>query len=375
MSQITEMIATLQTAPYSEKKQFLEYLCRMAEADKRQISHEDRQAIIEMVFIEAEQMRRDIPAAASYKEKDLIFECANSLFGILWFLNGPPTNLPEEQQLKIKALATLIKQERHIETTLEEIFAQPTVTESDINRLLYWVKDCNDDYQRGKLLLGLGHQELGRLSEGAQQKLREYIASELRRLIAVNTEDAWNALEVLADVSRYFADEAIVYGLLELLGQGRNHISCYVVDTLCFLGEEVPQSAIDTLAADLEHAHFAYQTLQGVKKESLFPAAYSNPEYLAKSALVHWLTYPTELGNVPDEIELLGKVKFLFRKEPYYIFKFRSDSDTLDDENKNKWLVGWSTVNDGSFSHFDTLASLEGPTLDETLKRIKKTIK
>ncbi|MBE6957702.1 MAG: hypothetical protein E7447_00925 [Ruminococcaceae bacterium] len=375
MSQITEMITTLQTAPYSEKKQFLEYLCRMAEADKRQISHEDRNAIIEMVFAEVEQMRRDIPDTATYREKDLIFECTNSLFGILWFLNGPPANLPEAQQMKIKALASLIKQERHIETTLDEIFQQPSVTETDINRLLYWMKGCTDEYQKGKLFLGLGHQELSRLSEGARQILKEYMAAELRRLMAVDTEDAWNALEVLADVSRYFADEAIVYGLLELLGQGRNHISCYVMDTLCFLGEDVPQSTIDSLAADLEYAHFAYQTLQLVGKTSLFPAAYAAPEYLAKSALVHWLTYPTELGKIPDEIAMLGKIKFLFKKEPYYIFKFRSDSDTLDDENKNKWLIGWSTVKGDSFSHFHPLAAFEGATLEETLKRIKKTIK
>ena len=371
MPNISEMISKMAAAPYEEKKQFLQYFCQMAEHAKRQISKEDQQALIASAFEEAERMHRDIPEAASYKEKDLIFECANFLFGMLYFLDGPLPNLPEDQQLKIKALATLIKREKHIENTLEEIFAQPSVAESDINRLLYWLKDCNDEYQRGKLFLGLGHQQLSKLSEGARKLLKEYFASELHRLISVNTEDAWNALEVLADVCRYFADDAIVYGLLELLGQGKNHISCYVVDTLCFLGEDIPQSAIDTLAADLEFAHFVWQTLQGVKKEHLFPAQFANDEYLAKSALVHWLTYPTELGKVPDEIEYLGAVKRLFKK-PFHIFKFRSDSDTLDDESKNKWLIGWSDGQDGSFSDFDILP--DGEPIEQTLKRIKRRI-
>ena len=371
MSSIEEMIATIGAAPYAEKKQYWQYLCQVAEHNKQAIPKEDRQALISYAFESAEQMRRDISNAANYREKDEIFECANFLFGLLWHLAGPPTNLPEDQQIQIKALATQIKNERHLETTLNEIFDQRSVSESDINRLLYWLKDCTDEYQKGKLFLGLGHQELGKLNEGARQLLREYIVSELHRLMALQTDEAWNTLEVLADVCRYFADETIVYGLLELSAHKRNHINCYILDTLCFLGEDVPQAMIDALAADLEFADWAYQTLAGVKKESLFPAQFAEVEYLAKSALVHWLTYPTELGKVPDEIEYLGIVKRLFKK-PAYVFKFRSDSDTLDDANKNQWLIGWTDRDGSTFSDFEILPDDE--PLAQTLKKVKKRL-
>lgn len=371
MSQINEMIDQLKAAPYSEKKQFLQYLCQVAEHNKHAIPQEDQKALIGYAFEAAEQMRRDISDAESYRQKDEIFESANFLFGLLWHLAGPPTNLPEDQQMKIKALASQIKKEQYLETTLNEIFNQSSVSEADINRLLYWLKDCTDEYQKGKLFLGLGQQELGKLSKGARKLLQEYISSELHRLMALQTDDAWNTLEVLADVSRYFADEAIVYGLLELSAHKRNHINCYILDTLCFLGEDIPQEMIDALASDLEFADWAYQTLTGVKKESLFPSQFTNVEYLAKSALIHWLTYPTELGKAPDEIEFLGIVKRLFKK-PAYVFKFRSDSDTLDDENKNKWLIGWSDRDGRTFSDFEILP--EGQPLAQTLKQVKRRL-
>ena len=49
--------------------------------------------------------------------------------------------------------------------------------------------------------------------------------------------------------------------------------------------------------------------------------------------------YPTELGKAPDDIEFVGKITYLFKKDKYYVFKYRSDSDTLSDNLKNKWLI------------------------------------
>ena len=333
----------------------------MAEVAKRQISADDRQALMTFALEAVEQMRRDIPEAACYKDKDLIFECANNLFGMMWFLSGPPTGLPEEQQMKIKALAMLIRKEQYIETTLDALFEQPAVTEADINRLLYWAKECTDEYQKGKLFVGLGRQQLGKLNEGARRLLQEYMASELRRLMELDTEDSWNVLLILADVCRYFANEAIIYALLELVHTDHHRVACFAMDTLYFLGEDVPQAVIDTLASELEFAHFTYEILKTAGKSELFPTRYKDGEYLAKSALCTWLTFPTELGKMPDEIELLGKIKRFFKRDTLYIFKFRSDSDTLDDENKNQWLVGWHSSKNYSFSHFDRLSAFQSP--------------
>ena len=90
--------------------------------------------------------------------------------------------------------------------------------------------------------------------------------------------------------------------------------------------------------------------------------------------MVHWLMYPTELGKEPDEIEYIGKITYLFKKEVYYVFKYRSNSDTLDDNLKNKWLIGWSSEDGGTFSNFDEYALYEKNTIDATLKNIKKKL-
>ena len=162
--------------------------------------------------------------------------------------------------------------------------------------------------------------------------------------------------------------------LQEVLKQGYNNINYYDTDTLLSLGQNVPTETIVALAQNLEYANLTYGLLIKFKKQDLFPKECSTPEYLAKSDMVHWLMYPTELGKEPDEIEYIGKITYLFKKEVYYVFKYRSNSDTLDDNLKNKWLIGWSSEDGGTFSNFDEYALYEKNTIDATLKNIKKKL-
>ena len=67
-----------------------------------------------------------------------------------------------------------------------------------------------------------------------------------------------------------------------------------------------------------------------------------------------------------------GKVKYFFKKDVYHVFKFMSDSDNLGDDLKNKWLIGWSSVEGGTFSNFDEYALFEKASVKKTLKNIKK---
>ena len=146
------------------------------------------------------------------------------------------------------------------------------------------------------------------------------------------------------------------------------------MDTLCCIGADIPQPVIEALALDLEYANTTYHNLCRQGKVALFPAEYATEEYLAKSDMVRWLTYPTELGKAPDEIVYIGKIKQMFKKEIFHVFKYRSDSDTLGDDLKNKWLVGWSSDEGGTFSNFDEFAPFEMESTQKTLKLIKKKL-
>lgn len=376
MSKFDEMIETMKTAEYREKKQFLEYLVQVAERAKHQFSQQDKDALLTYAYGEVEAMLTDIPAAANYKEKAQIFECENFLLGLVMNLCASPAQLPQDKLLKIKALTELVDRERYIETTLDSIFEQPAITKTDINRLLYWVRQTTDEYQKSMLFLGLAHhqEEMSKLDGDAEKTMADYIAGEMRRLMELEGEDAWNTLELIADVSKYFADDNVIAALRDLLRLGRNHINAYAVDTLCGLGLDVPQPVIEALAWDLEYANTTYHILQRQGKTALFPAECATEEYLAKSDMVRWLTYPTELGKAPDEIVYIGKIKQLLKKEVFHVFKFRSDSDTLGEDLKNKWLVGWSSNEGGTFSNFDEFAPFEKESTEQALKLIKKRL-
>lgn len=376
MSKFHEMIETMKAAGYGEKKQFLQYLVQMAEREKHPFGPEDKAALLDYAYGEVAAMLTAIPEAANYKEKDLIFECEDFLLGLIMHLCVSPEKVPQEHLMKIKALTELVDRERYIETTLDSIFQQPAIETTDITRLLYWVRQATDEYQKSKLFLGLIHYQknFGKIREDAKAMLTDYIASELRRLMGLDSEDTWNALELLADVSKHFADETVISALQELVQLGRNHINVYAVDTLGHMGADVPQSVIDALARDLEFANITYGCLQRQGKTDLFPAECARSEYLAKSDLVRWLTYPTELGKVPDEIVYIGKIKRLFKKEVFHVFRFRSDSDTLGDDLKNKWLIGWSSDEGGTFSNFDEYAPFAQGSTEKTLKLIKKKL-
>ena len=62
------------------------------------------------------------------------------------------------------------------------------------------------------------------------------------------------------------------------------------------------------------------------------------------------------------------------KKEDYYIFKFKSNSDNLSDDLKDKYLIGWSNNGGGTFSNFDLYENFEEKTIEKTLKKIKKKL-
>ena len=97
MSQFDELINNLQTMEYAEKKQFLEYLVRIAERASHQLTQADKEALLSYAYEEVDRMLQAIPNAATYKEKDIIFECEDFLLGIVMHLSGSPTNLPQDR--------------------------------------------------------------------------------------------------------------------------------------------------------------------------------------------------------------------------------------------------------------------------------------
>lgn len=381
MSQFDSILTLAKTEGYQSKKQVLGYLLHTLQTmqrEKKSLTEEDNTALLEFAYSEVDAFLAAIPNAASYKEKDLIFECEDSLLGLIMHLCPSSSQVPQDVFAKIKQLVKIVADERGFETCLDNMFRQDRIEEADVVNLLSMVKQIEDEYQKGKLYAGLLHykSDLTKLSPEAKAHITTYLTEEINRYLNQDhlTDDCINSLEVAADISKHFADRTLLSLLNDLLKLGHNNINYYTANTLLCAGQDIPADTICSLAQDLEYADLTYSLLEKFHKQRLFPKEYSSPEYLAKSDMVHWLMFPTELGKAPDEIEYIGKISYLLKKEVYYVFKYRSDSDTLGDDLKNKWLIGWSSKDGGTFSNFDEYAHFEKNTIDATLKNIKKKL-
>lgn len=378
MSRFDELITTGNNAAVHEKKQFLQYFLNVIQKSKGKLDSADKNAILEFAYAQVDAVAAAIPEAQTYKEKDQLFEIEDLTLGIIMGLCPSPAAIPQEKLMKIQSLVTLVEEERKIEMTLDSIFAQDSIQESDITRLLYWVKQTGDEYQRAVIYAGLLHyrDRIRFLTEGAKAKLSEHLHSELKRILGCEERsgEMLDALEMLADVCKLFPSEHTPSLMLELLELRQNRVSFYAIESLLALNQEVPQWVICELAQDLVQANLVYGTLTRYGRQAMFPTALANEEYLAKSDLVHWLTYPTELGQAPDEIEYIGKISYLFKKEVYHVFKYRSESNTLGDDLRGKWLIGWSSRDGGTFSNFDEFEKFDLGNTDKTLKNIKKKL-
>lgn len=381
MSQFDSILSSMKEDAYPAKKQLLEYtlhILQNLQKSRKPLDQADKTAILEYAYGEVDNLLLAIPNAASYKEKDLIFACEDLVLGLIMHLCPVSAEIPQNVLAKIQTLVETVAKERYIETTLDHLFKQEAIEEREVSHLLSLVSQTEDEYQKGMLYAGLiaYKDDISKLSNAAKALVTAHLTAELNRYLACDqrTADCIKNLELMADIIRYFADDAVVSLLYEVLKLGLSNVNFYITGTLLALGKSVPAETIVSLAHNMEYANLTYGLLKRTGKQDLFPKECSTPEYLAKSDMVHWLMYPTELGKAPDAIEYIGKITYLFKKEMYYVFKYRSDSDTLDDDLKNKWLIGWSSQDGGTFSNFDEYALFEKATIPATLKNIKKKL-
>ena len=378
MAIMNQIIGQVKEAKIEEKKQLLEYILNAMEKMPARFDKEDIAILKEYAEWEVENLIVLLCEAKTYREKDTVMACEDSLIGIIMHTYGQPDKIPDERKERITALVDLVQETRYLEDTMDQVFKQEEIEEAYASRIISFASECKDEYQRGRLYAGLAHykDKLGNMTEGARNLISGYISSELKRYLSMESlsEDCIESLEFAADVCKQYATDETAELLIKVMALGHSNINFYALETVYSLGGDVPQSVIIALANDLEYATMAYDTVKKYGKAELFPKELTDPVYLAKSDMVHWLVYPTELGKKPDAIEYLGKIKYFFKKEEYYVFKYMSDSENLGEELQNKWLIGWSNDDGGTFSNFDLLSDYEKGSVDKTLKNIKKKL-
>ena len=375
MSIVTQTIEAIrQTEKYSDKSKLLYLLVRNLSARKNKITSADRKAFSDFIFEEVETLLRQIPEAQSYKEKDFLFEYEDHLLNAVMACHPSADELSKAQKDHLEMLVNLVEKERVLENMINEIFAKKQNDPENVNYMLAMTKLAQDEYHKGKLYQGLIHYQrsIFRLPAESRDLIAAHIQSEMTRYIENPlTPDIENNLELICDVCRYFGKDRFAEPLKQVLWIGNTSVRFYAVATMLVFDCEIPQSIICELATDMEYATLTYGLLKRYHKEKLFPAEYAYAEYLAQSDLIRWLTYPSELGKLPDEIEYIGRVR---KGGFYYIFRFRSDSENLNDELRGEWLIGWSGPHGSTFSNFDAYNDYAQESTEKTLKHIKKKL-
>ena len=374
MTELESMIAVMNgVTSINEKNQFVSYFANMASHST--LGKKERDILTTLAERELSLLLSALEACNTYREKNDIIGYANNLMNLALALYHEPTRIPPSLLTAVMQLSPVLKETRFLENEIDAIFEKDTVNVGEIEHLGETLATVTDEYQRGLLWSGCLHyaEKLSVLPADSKAAFHQLFVSEFSRLFTLTlTEDVLGAIEVAADLMKYSLSDDTVSLLHKAIALGEAGISYYALSSLLEVSTELDLATVAFLANDLEYAALTYALLKDHGKASLFPSELATPEYLAKSDLVHWLVYPTELGKQPDEIEYIGTT--VIEKIPYYFFRFRSDSDTLDDDVKGKWLVGWSADEGNTFSDFELYDDFADKSPEKTLKKLKKHI-
>ena len=137
-----------------------------------------------------------------------------------------------------------------------------------------------------------------------------------------------NRAALLLDLFSCLSIETVEFDLRDATSFRDARLAYFGAVSLLKHGKGVSADALKAVAASPEMRGSLYEELKKTHKIDLFPRRYLTQEAFAESEMVRWLVYPTELGRVPDEIELM-KVVSADTREPdgildYYVFRFRT---------------------------------------------------
>jgi hypothetical protein len=151
-----------------------------------------------------------------------------------------------------------------------------------------------------------------------------------------------NRASLLLDLAGYLPGAEATRDLTDALAFRDPRLVYFALTSLLQNEADLPPAAIATVAASPELRNHLYEKLKEPDQEQKMPARYRTQAAFAEAEMVRWLVYPTELGRVPDQIELKKVVSIDAGGKDgaldYYLFRFR----TLPGHwaAKDGWMAG-----------------------------------
>ena len=130
----------------------------------------------------------------------------------------------------------------------------------------------------------------------------------------------YSDLEVIVDMSCYLNDETIKALIDNIDKLEDNQIAdIFIVKYKIINNMEISEEKLKSLKQNEERVWQLYKVMENLGVNDKYLKDISQ-EQIAKSDMIRWLSYPTELGSRPDTIELLGS--FNYNGTKCFAYKF-----------------------------------------------------
>lgn len=138
-------------------------------------------------------------------------------------------------------------------------------------------------------------------------------------------QQVYNDLEIIIDLCCYLRNEQIDNLVIELDNLTLNYdCNIFILKYKAINNLDINNKKLEELLNNEEFIEKVFRIMENINKLNILPLDKITQEMIAKSSMIEWLKYPTELGKVPDEISLLGE--FEFNSQICYAYKFKSNS-------------------------------------------------
>ena len=137
-------------------------------------------------------------------------------------------------------------------------------------------------------------------------------------------------LEVIVDLSCYLNNQEISNIIDEIDNLGKNgNADIFIIKYKAINNMKVSNEKLEMLKQDSERLWLLYNILEKLNMNNTYLNDVSQ-ESIAKSNMITWLKYPTELGSIPDQIELLGE--FICHNTKCFAYKFSKKDFSISGE-------------------------------------------
>lgn len=145
---------------------------------------------------------------------------------------------------------------------------------------------------------------------------------------------------LVVDVLGRMQDRRVQDEISKWLSMRDPYLLTYAVLSQLRLGGAPLDQIVNKCASRPETRLILYKHLVELGCAEVFPSEYCTQKHFSEAEMVRWLSFPTELNTVPDEIELMGVLKRRLPGQIYFLWRFRTLAPGGHAEDG--WMAGLS---------------------------------